>query len=525
METFETEVLIVGAGPTGLVLAADLHRRGIPFQIIDRAARPSQEPRSTSLQKSTLAIFSKLGLLRHILNGGLIIKGVRTYQEKRLSDRFELETSSTSVSQIPYLLTTEQHQPESVLLTHLASEGIHVKFDQELVRLENEPESVLSWVSDSNGKTQLITSRYVVGCDGCRSSVRSLSRIPMKGSNLRVVYRFAEAEASWDLPPDEIIRFPKDDWEMVAIPLPGGRYRLNIWEPAPYSPHLGGKLDHGTVGEPLDLNELESRLRALAPGPLKLHNPGPPVSYRVSFGVAKNYCKDRILLAGDAAHLIPQSAAQGLNLGVQDVHNLGWRLASVLKGQAPLEVLNKYEAERRQVALRILLELRADRASNKRLTYLSSRENLDRWSQLRLNYRSNAYHLDFSSRSTVLAGDRAPNGTLPLDQQRVCFDSLLTGHQHHLLIFMAREDSSLERILTLIKEQYLVRLQYTLISTSDVSVDGLPALYNAVHGDLVLIRPDGFIELRASLAQADKFLVHLAHIFNMTEREEARLNF
>lgn len=518
MLNYETEVLIVGAGPTGLMLACDLQRRGIPFQIIDRAKTPSLEARAVAIQARSLEIFRKLGLFEQLLDQGVSIEGVRTYKDRKLSHRFSVNTASDEIAQLPYLLTLEQHVTESILLNHLKKSGVEVQRGVELKRLENRTEEVRSWLVGPPGEHTL-SSEFVVGCDGSRSSIRKLSGIVMKGANLNAVYRIADVEVAWDLPSAEILRFPKGDWEMVATPLPGAqRYRLNMCEPAPYS-SATGVLDYGTLDTPPCLETFESRLQEISPCALRVRASSSLLSYRVSFGIAQRYRSGRIFLAGDSAHLIPQSAAHGMNMGLQDAHNLGWKLGLVLRNLAPRELLDSYGSERRQVALETLLELSADRSSAYRATHLASRANLDRWSQLHLKYRTEPpLHREFQR--PLLTGSRAPDGTFEFDGSERSLRTLLIGYQYHLLIFSKQDDMRLDRLLLKLREDFAKVLQYHVVGITNKLVQTLPRVYQARHGDLVLIRPDGFIDISASLNQTGEFLSHLERTFNRGPRKD-----
>lgn len=495
-----TEVLIVGAGPTGLMLACDLQRRGVKLRIIDRAEAPSQDSRAVGVQARTLELFDDLGILEDFLGQGILVKAIRSYTGGKLEHRFELNTEPTPEVPFPYLLLAEQHVTESVLTKHLRENGIRVERGLTLKHLQGEPEEVRCCLEGPEGE-EFVRANYLVGCDGAHSSVRRLSGIQVEGSNSDVAYRLADVEVKWDLPHDEVFRASTDDFELVAMPLKGkSRYRINLWEQST-TPHATEELDFGTLEAAPTLEFMQAKMSQVAPGEVELLNPRSLMSYRTGYGVADQYQKARVFLAGDSAHLIPQSAAQGMNMGLQDAINLGWKLALVLKEHSPPELLESYQAERRQIALDILARLAEDPSMTRRAGHLGSRTALDQWSQLSLNYRACATHLIELPESTVTAGDRAPDGLLAADGQITDLHEAMTGLHHHMLAFFDQEDPEFEEFLESLESLYTRLIQVHRIGLSARAASDLDSrlhrAYSATHGDLVLVRPDGYLALRA----------------------------
>ncbi len=490
MKELATEVLIVGAGPSGLVLASDLNRRGVPFILVDRAENPPQESRALFLQARSLEVLDDLGVLGALLEKGLLMEKVRLYKDRRLEIVFELETASRREAPYPYLLVVEQHVTESILLRKLRQTGAGVERGWELTKLKDEPGQVRSWLRTPGG-TQLVRSDYLVGCDGANSQVRQCGEIPFERTDFELIYQLADLELQWELPSNEVIRLVEGQSEVVATPLPGkNRYRLNLWSP-------------GLSAVPLTLADWEKILRKLAPCDVALSNPRRLKSYRAGQGLAQTFRQGRIFLAGDSAHLIPRGMAQGLNLGLQDASNLGWKLAQVLRGEAPSELLESYSRERLPVARAALVDPAPLTESIHWMSFLESRDELDRWSKLDLNPRRGAQR-----------GDRAPDGELLRGGDTSFLYDRLDGLRYQLLVFSDRPDPILEKFFqTLSGRDYpslgLHRIGIGPQATIDVEAC-LHRAYAAKHGDMVLVRPDRVVALRTSLGQEDRLLSYLA---------------
>jgi 2-polyprenyl-6-methoxyphenol hydroxylase-like FAD-dependent oxidoreductase len=519
MSESTTEVLIVGAGPTGLMLACDLQRRKVPFRIVDRSETPSQQSRALGLQALSLEVFDDLGFVEQFLESGVVIKAVSCYEAGMLGSRFELETEPGQEAPYPYLVIVEQHVTEAILSNHLRRQGAVVERGVELKQLEYQPDQVRSKLRCPTGEEEYVRSSFVVGCDGAHSCVRRLSNIGFQGDNSHLLYHLADLEIAWELPDKEILRLSDGQGEVVAIPLHGERrYRLNLWEPAPVSGKPTRELSFGALEAPLDLAAWQETLQRLAPGQVTLSNPRSLMSYRSGYGLAEAYRQGRIFLAGDSSHMIPQSAAQGMNMGIQDAYNLGWKLGLVIRGDAPIELLETYQTERRPVAQLALAPTICDPSLAGKATHLESREALDKWSQLGLDYRQSSLSLrTVHDGQKIGAGHRAPDGELALEGHSVFLYDLLDGRHHHLLVFSDGDDPGLEKFVRGVKAERYPALRIHLVGIgSDAMLDRdslLHRAYAAGHGHLILIRPDRFIAVRATLAESEHLLGYLAEHF------------
>lgn len=514
MKESTTEVLIVGAGPTGLVLACDLRRRQVPTLLIDRAEAPSTESRALALQAMSLEALDNLGVVEAFLEKGVIVTGVRSYNRGRLHHSFRLETTPRLDAPYPYLLIVEQHVTESILLAQLGrfGGGASVQRGVELKRLQDDSDQVRCWLRTPTGEQQ-IRSSYLVGCDGAYSTVRQLKGIEARSEASDITYHVADVELDWGLPPDEIVWLVHGATEIVATPLYGERrYRLNLWSAGPSAEEETG---FGALQAPMELAQWQLILERLAPCDVTIANPRSLMAYRTGHGLADSMHRGRTLLAGDAAHQIPHCMAQGLNLGLQDAYNLGWKLELVVKGHAPPELLETYGSERRAVARQALWAVGSEPSLMGRASHLESREALDEWSQLSLNYRPGQDPSGSLAASTVSAGDRAPDGELGREGEGVLYlHDLLDGLSHHLLVFTDLEDPRLEGWIRDLKAiDYPALEVHRLGGAAEAYRDPenlLHRAYSAEHGDLVLIRPDRFVAARGKVSEDENLLRYLA---------------
>lgn len=297
-----TEVLIVGAGPTGLFLACDLCRRGVSFLIVDRREAPLEASRALNLQGRSLLALDALGVLPDFMANGRVVRAIRSYTEGRLRSRFVL---GNNLGRYPHLLTIEQHRTEAILGENLRRMGGRVLRGFELEWLSESSDLVFSRIR-SPGDLIRVSSSYVVGCDGADSRVRVLGGIGYTGRDCDVVYHLADVHLNWRLPANEIIWMVGGHTEVVAFPFRCHRsYRLNLWSTAP-------PVGEGPQG--MDLDSWRRVIERLAPCDVRMEGPGTLASYRAGLGLADVFHRGRILLAGDAAYVLPHCSAEGLNL-------------------------------------------------------------------------------------------------------------------------------------------------------------------------------------------------------------------
>ncbi len=339
-------MLIVGAGPTGLMLANQLARHGIDALTIDRHAGPARESRALGVQARTMEIYAKLGLMERALELGKIAAGANMWSRGRRTARIPLGDIGRDLSAFPYLLILGQDDNEALLGDALRGygQGRDVHWRTELIGLEQQPDSVAARLRLPDGAEQVVNARYVAGCDGARSAVRELNGIAFPGAPYEHVFFVADTTMGGAMVADEINIFLLNDGFHLFFPMRGqDHWRLVGILP----PELRGRSD-------LKFDELAPTLRAQAAAALDFRECHWFSTYRIHHRKAEPFRLGRCFLLGDAAHIHSPVGAQGMNTGLQDAYNLGWKLALVVNGQAREQLLDSYAVEREPVAERLL---------------------------------------------------------------------------------------------------------------------------------------------------------------------------
>jgi 2-polyprenyl-6-methoxyphenol hydroxylase-like FAD-dependent oxidoreductase len=333
------DVLVVGAGPTGLTLAAQLHAFGATVRIVDRQLDRVHESRALAVQPRTLEVLRGLRVARELIARGNNAMWVQLHAGGRVVPirLFGLGLDDTAY---PFLLFVSQAETEQLLGDYLAAAGVPVERGVEVVGFHTDPDAVICTLRHRDGRTEQLRARYLVGCDGAHSTVRRGAGIPFTGGAYPQTFALADLEAD-GLDRTAAHAFLGQDGIVLFFPLG----RPASWRLLAMHPSLQGR----QAPTRPSLEELQALADTFTGGTLRLRDP----VWRTYFGLqhrhATRYQAGRIFLAGDAAHIHSPAGAQGMNTGIQDAWNLGWKLALVGRGVAEESLLDTYDAERRPV--------------------------------------------------------------------------------------------------------------------------------------------------------------------------------
>jgi 2-polyprenyl-6-methoxyphenol hydroxylase-like FAD-dependent oxidoreductase len=327
---YAASVLVVGAGPTGLLLAAELHRRGVNCHLIDARPRPLDWDRATVIHPRSLELFESLGLVDKFLGAGTKQRGVKIHSRGRVLGTMDLSACGSIYG---FNLGLSEEVTESILTDYLHEQGGKVIRSSRLVGLTPYPDGVPAEIERDGARYQ-IDSRWVVGCDGFHSPTRELSGVSLEGHDIDKPWAVFDATLQGWTGAFDFNFVYLDTLPVILTALPGRRWRV-------YLRPSSGESD--LVAEAtLTINQYEAGASFV--------DVESPTRFQCHAKVATRFRSGRVLLAGDAAHLCSPAEGHGMNCGLQDAVNLAWKLALVCQGAAESALLDSYEAERRPVA-------------------------------------------------------------------------------------------------------------------------------------------------------------------------------
>lgn len=451
-------VVIAGAGPTGLTLAIELARRGVPCRVLEKAATLFPGSRGKGLQPRTLEVFDDIGVIGAVLAAGEPFPPMRLYSgadvvwEKPIYELLGLpELVASPAVPYPYTWLLPQWRTDQILAARFAELGGTIEFGTEVTDFTQDADGVT--VCTNRGT---IRADYLIGADGGRSTVRKVSGVDFLGGALteeRIIVGDVRASGLTGRCCHLLTRDGDRSTRFSLWNLPGSEHYQLVVTMAP-----GDEIPALTLGGMRTVLQHRSGRRDVTLSDLRWIS-----LYRVNLLLAQRFRMGRVLLAGDAAHVHSPAGGQGVNTGVQDAHNLGWKLAAVLAGASD-GLLDSYEAERLPVAADVL-----------HLSGLLHRQGFGATGpapaaihQLDINYRGGPLAVDTDPTGALRAGDRAPDGLLP-DGRRL-FDVFRGPH-------------------------------WTVVQFGCEPVDfGIPGVclalsadYDVPVGSFVLVRPDGYV--------------------------------
>ena len=402
-----TDVLVVGAGPVGLLLATELRRDGVDVRVIDQHPQRAYFCKALGVTARTLEVFEDISIAGRAIDAGVWITGVETWR-----DGAPVPEQSMQVPRhgLPYgSLSLAQYETERLLEAALAERGGHVDYGWTLDGFVETGDVVAAALSGPHGEARTLHCRWLAGCDGAHSKVRSQLALAYEGGKYPQTFALADLDVDWALPRGPMYRFnwsggERPQTSLAAVPIRGSvnRYRLSII--------VGSEDDAAQLAETTapDFDTICRLMLPALPDGTRLSSMRWSSVYRVSHRIASAYGRGRAFIAGDAAHIHPPVGGQGMNTGLQDAHNLAWKLSLVSRGIADARLLDSYSAERRPVGLDVVQSTSA--ALNAVLVREASMPAM-RETQLLVTYRGSPIVLDACPQldaALPAPGDRVP---------------------------------------------------------------------------------------------------------------------
>lgn len=501
------DVLVVGAGPVGLLLASELSRDGVDVLLIDRLTTRSFFCKALGVTPRTLEIFEDLGIAQDAIDSGVWLQGVSSFTDGVPAPSMDVPTD------LPFgSLSLAQFDTERLLEACLHRCGGSVSYGHTLIAFNEQADGVQAQVQGPDGHTQTIFCRWLVGCDGAHSKVRATLGFDFAGGHYPQTFALADLEVQWDLPRGRMYRFNTGTGGLLAAVSVHGsarRYRLSTVVPDAASTKMAGTEEQPL---PLTLEQATDLMTPLLPKGTTLSSLHWSSIYRVSHRIVPAYSKGRVFLAGDAAHLHPPVGGQGMNTGIQDAHNLAWKLTLASRGHAAQALLDSYSIERHAVGLDVVEN--TSRALNEVLAQRTQLPGM-RETQLLISYRGSPIVKDErtdAGTAVLAAGDRAPN---PEQLRRPFVGHAFRLHErlgrgrHTLLGYVDDEPTktdTLAQMLDVLRTAFGAGANGCAIAPPERLLKGrddLPTLIDAGGefaaaftgpiGTAWLVRPDGYI--------------------------------
>jgi 2-polyprenyl-6-methoxyphenol hydroxylase-like FAD-dependent oxidoreductase len=531
MQKPAVEVLVVGAGPVGLTMAAALNHHGISCRIIDKAAAPTDKSKALVVWSRSLELLDNLGLADTFVRSGLKAAGASVYGNGKRLVHIAIHAVE---SPFGFPLMIPQSETERLLAEHLAQKEIVVERRVEFISFSERPDKIACSLRKADGRDEQLDVAWLVGCDGAHSAVRHTLGVPFTGHAEPNDWLLADAYVEGPLALDEVSVFWHEKGVLVAFPIKGNRIRVIA--------------DLGAAGPtpPPDptLADVQAKVDERGPGGLKLSDPVWLAGFRINERKVTDYRRGRVMLAGDAAHIHSPAGGQGMNTGIQDAFNLAWKLALVQRGQAKAQpLLDSYSIERSTVGDQVL------EAAGKVTTIATLRNPVAQYvrnyvagvvasfgfvqdkianalCELNINYRQGPLSKnDWHGRGgSVEAGDRLPDAPLSSAASgTTTLFAVIRGTRHNLLLLPASLDrQAISQLLKIADEAerafpelfvvHLILKSNSGTVAADLSsvpstittwldTDGrLHEHLGATDRALFVVRPDGYIGYRSQPA-------------------------
>ena len=487
----DTSVLVIGAGPTGLTMAIELARAHIPFRLIDKAKQGAKYSQALIVQARTLEQFERYGIAEKAVQRGRKIATGSVFSEGRKIASLELDRIP---GKYPYALVLPQNETEQLLTEHLQELGGQIERGCELISFDNRDNGITAELQHENG-TEQVSARWMAGCDGAHSTVRKSLDVPFPGNTVGFSFLLGDLEMTGpDVPGDEL-RIYLHRGELVFI----GRLSDKIYRviAAPGKEPRPGETEH----QP-ELPDFQEAIDRCGGDGITVVSSIWTSPFRINQRKAESYRVRSVFLAGDACHIHSPFGGQGMNTGIQDAANLGWKIAAVEHGTAS-ELLNTYDEERGAVGRALLKNtskgLAAASSSNvltetvrdaaafaaSHVPYLQN-ELAGFVSETALNYRNSSLVVEHDHGGSLRAGDRLPVWELG-------FRNFPSSSGSLVLAINLPDLNELQE-----------RLPRATIVPVNSQGDARVEHFLGAGQKIVVVRPDGYIGFRGSIKNREE---------------------
>jgi 2-polyprenyl-6-methoxyphenol hydroxylase-like FAD-dependent oxidoreductase len=337
----EEKLLIVGAGPTGLVLALWLTEFGVPFRIIDKASGPGETSRAMAVQAHTLESYQQIGFAEEVVSKGIKIAAINLRKAGKLDARVPIGEIGKDLSPYPFVLSFPQDDHEKLLVEQLQKRGVIIERNTELLGVTQNKDHVTATIT-KDGNRETFNTPYLFGCDGARSVVRTSLEINFPGGTYSQIFYVADAGVTGEAANNELhLCLSEKDFTLVMPVRSTGNSRLIGIVP----PEIEKK-------ENIEFKDVEAAV--IRNTNLSINKVNWFSTYHSHHRVAKSFRDNKIFLCGDAAHIHSPAGGQGMNTGIGDAVNLAWKIAAVVQNRAAVSLLDTYETERIAFAYRLV---------------------------------------------------------------------------------------------------------------------------------------------------------------------------
>ena len=526
MADINCEVLVIGAGPTGLMAANLLRRSGVDVRVVEERTEPSPESRAGIMSCRSVELLTSLGLSDRLFENGVITTSIDFFVSGKQVGGLQYDQAHAVDTPFQFALMIPQSRTERVLISALDDLNFTVDRGVTVTGLEQDSQEVRLEGKRKDGTPILMRAAWVLGADGAHSIVRQTQKISFEGAKYAQNFLLGDVKVDWALDHSAFRVFMHGDRIGLFLPLEGDRMQRVMT-----TDMISAKQEGGPETEPLDLETLQASFRAASQIEANLRDPVWLTHFRTHHRMVDRYRAGRTFLAGDAAHIHSPAGGQGMNTGLQDAANLAWKLARVIRGRAEETLLDSYEAERLPVAREVIrftdqlfstaagqTGWRAALRDVLAPVAIGSATHLDivqgkafrKTGQLDITYERSRY-IDGTKKAGAASpspypGFRAPNARI--SKHRDLFD-LIAGYRFTLLALSRRRllkeqaDSAAEALAGLSGdiERYLVaRLTFGRHpNVEPVETAEIFDRYDLPGSDdqaVLLIRPDGYIAWR-----------------------------